>query len=188
MINLRKQLDFENDLIDLLLIDRYSTNIENLAKKLESISEFTLTDNSINLKGIWELRWSSSKAPFLNYSPILDNLQIIDPNKLNGMNLIKPIGIKSILGTGILFKLKPFGDIRIGVRFTHAGLIGPSIGLEKIKALVKIRKEQTGWLDITYLSNKVRICRGDKGTLFILIKREDEILFNKFKKFINIFN
>ena len=187
-MNLKKHIQIENELIHLLLSDRSSNDIEKLAKKLELNSNFNLTSSSIKLRGVWELRWSSSKAPFLNYSPILDNLQILDPIKLNGMNLIKPIGIESILGTGILVKLEPLGEKRIGVKFTHAGLIGPTLGSKKIKALKKIEKEQTGWLDITYLSYKVRICRGDKGTLFILMKRNDEILFNKFKEFMNIFS
>jgi len=34
----------------------------------------------------------------------------------------------------------------------------------------EINNEQLGWLEITYLSNKLRVCRGDKGTLFVLRK------------------
>ena len=44
----------------------------------------------------------------------------------------------------------------------------------------EINNEQLGWLEITYLSNKLRICRGDKGTLFVLRK-------NKFDDFIQEF-
>ncbi|WP_342665522.1 PAP/fibrillin family protein [Prochlorococcus marinus] len=47
-----------------------------------------------------------------------------------------------------------------------------------------MKKEQKGWLDITYLSNDLRICRGDKGTLFILRKKSDEKLFKRFQGFI----
>ena len=32
----------------------------------------------------------------------------------------------------------------------------------------EINIEQLAWLEITYLSNRRRICRGDKGTLFVL--------------------
>ena len=43
-------------------------------------------------------------------------------------------------------------------------------GRKKIKAMKEINNEQLGWLEITYLSNKLRICRGDKGTLFVFRK------------------
>ena len=97
------------------------------------------------------------------------------------MNLLKPRGINAIVGTGIIAKLKPINDIRVGVQFTHAGLIGPQIGFNKVKALAEIKKEQKGWLDITYLSEELRICIGDKGTLFVLKKRSDERLFKRFQ-------
>ena len=99
------------------------------------------------LQGIWELRWSSSNAPFLNYSPLVDNLQILDPLKSSAMNLLKPRGINAIVGAGIIAKLKPINDIRVEVQFTHTGLIGPQIGFNKVKALAEIKKEQKGWLD-----------------------------------------
>ena len=101
------------------------------------------------------------------------------------MNLLKPRGINAIVGTGIIAKLNPINDIRIGVQFTHAGIIGPKIGFNKVKALAEIKNEQKGWLDFTYLSNELRICRGDKGTLFILKKRSDEELFKRFQRFID---
>ena len=99
------------------------------------------------------------------------------------MNLLKPRGINGIIGTGIVAELYPLNEIRVGVQFTHAGLIGPSVGFTKLKALAQIKKEQKGWLDITYLSDNLRICRGDKGTLFILIRRNNERLFTKFEEF-----
>ena len=73
---------------------------------------------------------------------------------------------------------------KIGVSFTHAGLIGPYLGIGKINALNKFKKEQKGWLEITFLSKDLRICRGDKGTLFILRKIKQNILFERFQEFI----
>ena len=178
-------MDIEQELIKLLFDNPNSKEILLLATKLESKADFIISRDIEKLKGIWELRWSSSNAPFLNYSPLVDNLQILDPLESNAMNLLKPRGINSIIGTGIIAKLKPINDIRIGVQFTHAGLIGPKIGLKKLKALAKIKKEQKGWLDITYLSKEIRICRGDKGTLFVLKKRNDEKLFMRFQKFVD---
>ena len=46
-----------------------------------------------------------------------------------------------------------------------------------------IINEQKGWLEITYLSNRHRICRGDKGTLFVLRKINSPVMFGNFKQF-----
>ena len=118
---------------------------------------------------------------------MIDNLQILNPSKSNALNLLKPRGINGIIGTGIIAKIDPINNIRVGVKFTHAGFIGPKVGFTKLRALAKIKKEQKGWLDITYLSNNLRICRGDKGTIFILRRVYDVKLFTKFEKFIKYF-
>ena len=177
----------ESKLLEILIEKPNSKDILSMAMKLESYSDFNLKRDIKKLKGIWELRWSSSKAPFLNYSPLIDNLQILNPSKSNAMNLLKPRGINGIIGTGIVARLNPINNIRVGVKFTHAGFIGPDVGFTKLNALAKIKKEQRGWLDITYLGNNLRICRGDKGTLFLLIRRIDDKLFTKFEEFIKRF-
>ena len=180
-------MDTEPKLLEILIEKPNSNDILSMAMKLESYSKFNLKRDIKKLKGIWELRWSSSKSPFLKYSPLIDNLQILNPSKSNAMNLLKPRGINGIIGTGIVARLNPINNIRVGVKFTHAGFIGPDVGFTKLNALAKIKKEQSGWLDITYLSNNLRICRGDKGTLFLLIRRNDEQLFTKFEEFVKRF-
>ena len=135
-------MNLEQQLLDLLLSSPKTKKIKNMAEELEKESKFTLNMDIEKLKGVWELRWSSSKAPFLNYSPLVDNLQILDPINLNGLNLLKPRGINSIIGTGIVAKLSSLNEKKIGVSFTHAGIIGPYIGIRKINALTKIKKEQ----------------------------------------------
>ena len=177
-------MNLEQQLLDLLISRPNTYKIKNIAEELEKESTFTLSKDVENLKGIWELRWSSSKAPFLTYSPLIDNLQILDPLNLNGLNLLKPKGINSVIGTGIVAKLRSLNETKIGVSFTHAGIIGPSIGIRKIKALTKIKKEQKGSLEITFLSEDLRICRGDKGTLFVLRRIKENILFERFQEFI----
>ena len=176
-------MDIESNLLKLLIEKPNSNDIFSIAKMLESNSKFNLKNDIEKLRGVWELRWSSSNSPFLSYSPLIDNLQILNPFKSNAINLLKPRGINGIIGTGIIANLTPLNDIRIGVEFTHAGFIGPKVGLTKIKGLVELKREQKGWLDITYLSDQLRICRGDKGTLFVLIKRDNESLFKKFEDF-----
>ena len=180
-------METESKLLKILIEKPNSKDILSMVIKLESISKFKLNRDIEKLKGIWELRWSSSNAPFLNYSSLIDNLQILNPTKSNAMNLLKPRGINGILGTGIIAKLDPINDIRVGVKFTHAGFIGPSIGFTKLEALAQIKKEQKGWLDITYLSKNLRVCRGDKGTIFVLRRIYNKKLFEKFEKFIKKF-
>ena len=177
-------MDIESKLLKILIDKPNSKDISSMAMNLESISNFNLQSDIEKLKGIWELRWSSSNAPFLSYSPFIDNLQILNPSKSNAINLLKPRGLNGIIGTGIVAELYQLNNIRVGVKFTYAGLIGPNIGFTKLKALAPIKREQKGWLDITYLSNSLRICRGDKGTIFILVRRNDERLFTEFEEFI----
>jgi hypothetical protein len=177
-------MNLEQQLLDLILSSPKTRKIKNMAEELEKESKYTLNMDIEKLKGVWELRWSSSKAPFLNYSPLVDNLQILDPLNLNGLNLLKPKGINSIIGTGIVAKLSSLNEKKIGVSFTHAGIIGPYLGVRKINALAKIKKEQKGWLEITFLSKNLRICRGDKGTLFVLRRIKENILFERFQEFI----
>ena len=174
----------ESKLLKILIEKPNSKDILSMALKLENNSNFNLKSDIEKLKGIWELRWSSSNAAFLNYSPLIDNLQILNPSKSNAINLLKPRGLNGIIGTGIVAELYQLNNIRVGVKFTYAGLIGPNIGFTKLKALAPIKREQKGWLDITYLSNSLRICRGDKGTIFILVRRNDERLFTEFEEFI----
>ena len=176
-------MDTESKLLKILIEKTNSKDISSMANKLESNSKFNLKSDIEKLKGIWELRWSSSNSPILSYSPLIDNLQILNPTKSNGLNLLKPRGLDGIIGTGIVAELYPLNEIRIGVKFTHAGFLGPNVGLKKLKALARIKRDQKGWLDITYLSKNLRICRGDKGTLFILIRRTNEKLFTKFEEF-----
>ena len=177
-------MDTESKLLKILFEKPNSKDISSMVIKLEGNSKFNLKSDIEKLKGLWELRWSSSNSPFLSYSPLIDNLQILNPTKLNAMNLLKPRGVNGIIGTGIIAELYPLNNIRVGVKFTRAGFIGPNIGFTKLNALAQIKREQKGWLDITYLSKNLRICRGDKGTLFILLRRNDEKLYTKFEEFI----
>ena len=118
-------MESEDKLLNLLLKSPNSESIRTIAEELEIGHNFSFSKNRNDLKGVWELRWGSSNSPFLKYSPFIDNLQILDPFNLNGLNLLKPRGIRSIIGTGILIRLNYINEKKIGVKFTHAGVIGP---------------------------------------------------------------
>ena len=179
-------MKLEDDLLNLLLLSPNSYKIQSIAEKLELNNNFAFSKDRNDLQGVWELRWSSSNSPFLKYYPFFDNLQFLDPLNLNGLNLLKPRGIKSIIGTCILIRLNYINEKKIGVMFTHAGVIGPKFGRKNIKVMNEISTKQEGWLEITYLSNRLRICRGDKGTLFVL-RKVDTTLCKNFKEFIKSF-
>ena len=108
-------METENDLLNLLLKSPNSERIRSIAEQLEIDHKFSYSKDRNELQGVWELRWSSSNSPFLKYSPFIDNLKFLDPLNLHGLNLLKPRGIKSIIGTGILIRLN-------SVSYTHLTL------------------------------------------------------------------
>jgi len=58
---------------------------------------------------------------------LIDNLHILDHFNLNDFILLKPIGLKSIIGIVILIKLDYIIDNRIVFTYTHAGVIGQNL-------------------------------------------------------------
>ena len=150
------------------------SHIIELIKLAEIESSVDITNQIDLLTGVWELRWSTSNSPFLNYSPLLDNLQILDPERSRGLNLLRPKGfIGKLFSTNILASLEIIDQKRINVSFKKAGIIGPKLLGKKISFLSEIKKTQKGWLDTTVLSPDLRICKGYKGTTFALLKRND---------------
>jgi len=86
-------MESEDHLLNLLLKSPNSESIQTIAEKLEIDHNFSFSKDRNNLQGVWELRWSSSNSPFLKYSPFIDNLQILDPLHLNGINFLTSIGL-----------------------------------------------------------------------------------------------
>ena len=78
------------------------------------------------LAGVWELRWSSSRQPWLREAPWLENLQVLDPNRGRGMNLLRlkgPLG--SIAAISVVAALEVCPPQRVSVQFQRGGWIGP---------------------------------------------------------------
>ena len=151
-----------------------SKEIVQIIKLAENESSVDIINQSEQLKGVWELRWSSSKSPFLNFSPLLDNLQILDPEKYRALNLLRPKGLLGkFLATKILAELDIIDQKRTNVTFKKAGIVGPKLLGNNIGFSTEIKRTQKGWLDTTVLTNKLRVCRGYKGTTFALLKRDD---------------
>ena len=161
-------------LIEVLEHTPKSNQIVELIKLAESESSVDITKQIDLLTGVWELRWSTSNSPLLNYSPLLDNLQILEPKRSRGLNLLRPKSfVGKLFSTNILASLEVIDQKRINVSFKKAGIIGPKLLDKKISFLSEIKKAQKGWLDTTVLSPNLRICKGYKGTTFALLKRND---------------
>ena len=59
-------------LIEILEHTPKSNQIVEFIKLAESESSVDITKQIDLLTGVWELRWSTSNSPLLNYSPLLD--------------------------------------------------------------------------------------------------------------------
>ena len=164
-------------LIEVLEHTPKSNHVVELIKLAESESSVDITKQIDLLTGVWELKWSTSNSPFLNYSPLLDNLQILEPERSRGLNLLRTkVFVGKLFSTNILASLEIVDQKRINVIFIKAVITGPKLLGKKISFLSEIKKTQKGWLDTTVLSPELRICKGYKGTTFALLKRHDLLL------------
>tara|TARA_B100000965_G_scaffold206088_1_gene172081 strand:+ start:107 stop:646 length:540 start_codon:yes stop_codon:yes gene_type:complete len=167
-------MNIVSQLTEILQHTPKSKKVVELIKLAESESSVDIINQIDMLTGVWELKWSTSNSPFLNYSPLLDNLQILEPERSRGLNLLRTKGfVGEIFSTNILAKLEIIDKKRIDVTFEKAGIIGPQLLGKKITFLSEMKKTQKGWLDTTVLTPTLRVCKGYKGTTFALLKRKD---------------
>ena len=62
---------------------------------------------------------------------------------------------------------------RVSVRFEEGGWLGPKLGDQRLKLLRQVRQSFPAWLDITVVDQELRLCRGNAGTVFALLRRPD---------------
>lgn len=141
------------------------------------------------LEGVWELRWSSSQQPYLAVGPWLENLQLLAPSLGRGMNLLRlpgPLATLAAIAVEASIALETSetetsenegraanGQQRVRVCFERGGWLGPSLGAGRLQLLRRVQQSFPAWLAITVLDDELRICRGQAGTLFALIRRPD---------------
>lgn len=130
------------------------------------------------LEGVWELRWSSSSQPYLAVGPWLENLQLLAPSQGRAMNLLRlPGPLASLAGialeAAIAVETSAAPRQRVQVRFQRGGWLGPPLGSGRLQLLREVRQAFPAWLDITVLDTELRVCRGNAGTLFALLRRSD---------------
>jgi hypothetical protein len=61
----------------------------------------------------------------------------------------------------------------VQVRFQRGGWLGPPLGNARLQLLRGVQQPFPAWLDITVLDQELRVCRGNAGTLFALLRRPD---------------
>ena len=151
-----------------------ATVVEPLVVALEQSIPCNLEQQQHLLEGVWELRWSSSSLPYLQVQPWFENLQVLQPASGRGMNLLRlagPLGELGAIAVQAELSLEP--PKRVGVRFRRGGVIGPRLGSLQARLLTAVNQAFPAWLDITVLTETLRICRGSNGTLFVLVRRAD---------------
>jgi hypothetical protein len=161
--------------------NRHGDRIQALIAALEQAQPADLSRPKAlrQLEGVWELRWSSSSQPYLAVAPWLDNLQCLAPSQGRGMNLLRLSGpLSSLAGIAVEASISVLDaeqqpSQRVEVRFRRGGWLGPTIGANRLEWLRSVNQSFPAWLDITVLDDNLRVCRGNAGTLFALIRRQD---------------
>jgi hypothetical protein len=74
-------MNSKEELIEYLRLDPKNTHIPSLITEIESKQVVDLQSDVTLLKGVWELRWSSSTQPWLKQASWLENLQALDPDQ-----------------------------------------------------------------------------------------------------------
>ncbi|SBO42065.1 PAP/fibrillin family protein [Cyanobium sp. NIES-981] len=126
------------------------------------------------LEGVWELRWSSSRQPYLQAAPWLENLQVLAPSQGRAMNLLRVAGpLGPLVGIALEAEIRITTAQRVEVRFQRGGWLGPRLAGGRLQLLRRVTPSFPAWLDITVLDRELRLCRGNAGTLFALLRRDD---------------
>jgi hypothetical protein len=156
--------------------NRQGERVSQLCQELERDQPADLAaPGAVELReGVWELRWSSSRQPYLAVGPWLENLQLLAPSQGRGMNLLRlPGGLAPLAGIAVEAAISVENNQRVQVRFQRGGWLGPQVGSGRLQLLRGVQQPFPAWLDITVLDQDLRICRGNAGTLFALLRRPD---------------
>ena len=164
-----------DELVRLLKQQPNSPDINDTLLAVEKENTVDLSRDADLLEGVWDLRWSSSKQPWLKQAPWLENLQVLDPVNRRGCNLLRLSGpFGPVGGISVQADLKPVSDQRVEVSFRRGGWVGPRLfGSNRLELMRDVKQSFPAWLDITVLDKQLRICRGNAGTTFALLRRDD---------------
>jgi len=146
------------------------------------------------LEGNWRLLYTTStellnidRIPLASLGEIYQCIRLAE-NRIYNLAEVKGPPLLSGLVT-VAARLEPVSNRRVNVRFER-GVVGlqtlldyqsPSQFIQTLQTHAKIpwfkgidfainTERQSGWLEITYLDNDLRIGRGNQGNLFVLQK------------------
>ena len=164
-----------NQLVDMLRDKPSDPGLQRLINQVEQEHPANLTSSLGLLRGVWELRWSSSQQPWLKQTAGLENLQILDPEQGRGCNLLRlRAPFAALGGISVQAQLRVADSNRVEVRFRRGGWMGPSRpNRQQLSWMRQVQQSTPAWLDITALDEQLRICRGNAGTTFALLRRDD---------------
>ena len=162
-------------LISLLQNKPNDPSLKERLSDLEKAQPADLSRDVALLKGVWDLRWSSSSQPWLRQAPWLENLQALDPDHNRGCNMLRLRGPFGAIGAiTVEASLNVVDSQRVEVKFLRGGWLGPRFpGRVQLKLLREVQQSFPAWLDITVLDDQIRICRGNAGTTFALLRQEN---------------
>ena len=147
--------------------DEEKAHVDALATALEALNPNPKSLAAPCINGEWELVYTTSasilgtkKPAFLRPSGKI--YQTIDAESLRARNRETWPFYNAVAA-----ELTPTSDSAVNVQFKKFFVFG---GLIKVTAPERAR----GALDITYVDDDVRVSRGDKGNLFVLIMHDNE--------------
>ena len=171
-----------DELIHRLRHTPQDAHIATLIHQLELDQPADLNREGDYLAGIWELRWSSSEQPWLQQSAFLENLQVLDPSQQRGCNILRLRGPLQNAGSiRVEASLNRVDHQRIQIEFTRGGWMPPPLfGLNRMALMRSVKQTFPAWLDITVLDETLRVCRGNAGTTFALLRTKQNLPVNDF--------
>ena len=143
------------------------------------------------LNGDWRLLYTTSRGLLgIENIPLLQLGQIYQCIRVSGAkvyNIAEVVGLPWLEGlVAVSATFEAVSSRRVNVRFERSilgvqrllGYSSPSQFIEEIESGKKFfpldlnitQREQSGWLDITYLDEDLRIGRGNEGSIFVLSK------------------
>lgn len=145
------------------------------------------------LEGNWQLLYTTSQEllgigrfPLIRLGQIYQCVRLSSQRIFNIAEVLGPPWLDGIVSVSA--QLMPVCDRRVNVAFergvlglqTWLGYQSPNQFIQKLMTQEKlplyqgidfrIQRDQSGWLDITYLDHDTRIGRGNEGNVFVLRK------------------
>eukprot|EP01026_Neomeris_dumetosa_P078327 TRINITY_DN8468_c0_g1_i2.p1 TRINITY_DN8468_c0_g1~~TRINITY_DN8468_c0_g1_i2.p1 ORF type:complete len:429 (-),score=38.15 TRINITY_DN8468_c0_g1_i2:235-1521(-) len=148
--------------------------ILNLVEELINKGEQIDAKSDLRSQGKWRLIWSQQSSTATSIQRILsnqvDNFQIVEGTIGRGK-------IQNLVNIFPVFKFRLDADceyvsknrVQLRLNFLRIELFGLNINLRQGGGG---KEDDTGYLDVLYLDNDIRVSRGSKGSLFVHVREE----------------